>query len=152
VTVERTVDYELIHSIVTHPRIYPWISDDGTPPVDKCEIKRSDDIYYVLISEDNPAALFIFMPQNAVCYDFHVCVLPELWGRESVRAGRMAIHWMFEHSPARRIVGGVPTFNPLACHYALNLGMEKYGVNRKSYLHEGTLYDQNLYGISKEDV
>ena len=151
-TVKRTFDYELVRQILVHPKIYPWISDDCSLPPQECAPVASEKIYYIYARNGHPVGLFIFMPQNGICYDLHVCVLPEAWGRESVPAGKLAIQWMFEHTLARRITGSVADYNRLACRYAEKLEMEEFGVNRKSYLHDGVLYDQHLFGISKGDA
>jgi RimJ/RimL family protein N-acetyltransferase len=155
ITIERTTDYAMIRRIVTHPRIYPWITDDGSPGSDEWEPIRDDRVWYLLVKlEGQPAGVFIFLPQNSICYEMHTCLMPLLWGQNhgSVLAGMMAVQWMFENSSAQRIVGNAADYNRLALRYGRKIGLKQFGTNPKSFLHDGTLYDQHLLGVSKEEV
>jgi RimJ/RimL family protein N-acetyltransferase len=150
ITVERTLDYELVRSIVTHPKIYPHVADDDAPKAEEWRPLESTVVWHILVRLDGePAGVFILVPQNAVCYELHTCLLPMLWG-SATEAGRRMFAWMFEHSPCRRIMTNVPDYNRLALRAAQNSGMREFGVNTKSYLKRGILCDQIMLGISKE--
>lgn len=153
ITVERTVDYELIRGIVTHPKVYPYISDDASLPAGEWVPVEHDGIWYVLVRQDEaPRGVFVFTPQNAVCYEVHTCLNPALWGRYSGEAAQLALRYMFDHSPCRRVVTNVPAYNRLALKFARNNGLEQFGLNPQSYLKNGMLYDQHMLGISKEQL
>ncbi len=45
-----------------------------------------------------------------------------------------------------------PEFNKLAIRLANKVGMEFIGIQRKSFMKRGTLYDQHFFSLNKEDV
>ena len=152
ISLKRTFDYELVKRIVTHPEVYPYLADDGSPTPEDYRAIEHEAIYYVLVERDDvPVGVLLFVPQNAVCYEGHTALLPEVWG-EGGKIGQLVIEWMFANTPCRRIVGNAPLFNHRALQYAKKAGMQPFGVNAKSYLKDGVLYDQIVLGISKEDV
>lgn len=153
-TVERTFDYALVKQIVTHPKIYPHIVDDHSPKADEWKPIDSDLVWYVMVQNGNGHAVgvFVLAPQNCVCYEFHTCLLPEIWGPLARKAARMMLAWMFANSPCQRIVTNVPEYNRIALRFGRNIGLKEFGVNPKSYLKGGVLYNQILMGISKEDL
>ncbi len=149
-TFERTSDYELVREIVTNPLTYDHVSDDGSPSREEYRPIESDSIWYMLVKdEDEMLGCFIFVPQNVACYEVHTCLLPTAWGSRAHTAAIGVREWMFQHSPAMRIVTNVPENNRLALHFAKHAGLEMYGVNQKSYLKGGVLYDQIMLGVSK---
>jgi RimJ/RimL family protein N-acetyltransferase len=153
-TYERTRDLELVRSILTHPRVYPWISDDGCPPAEEFQPIDHPSVWYVVVREQLSGlllGLFMFVPQNAVCWEVHTCLLPAAWGKPAAAAAAGASHWMGERTPCRRIVTSVPSYNRLALRFARAAGMKQFGVNPASYLKTGKLHDQVLLGLSLED-
>lgn len=151
---QRITDYGTIRALITHPTQYKHAGDDYSPPVEDFQVNEDPRIWYVAasIADDwKPLALFTFLPQNTICYEIHACVLPEAWGwSEWILRGALA--WMFENSPALRIVASIPDSNRLAGKLAHDAGMKVYGENRASYMKGGKLRDQILYGISKGDL
>jgi RimJ/RimL family protein N-acetyltransferase len=136
---------------MTHPRVYPHITDDNSPAPELFEPVDHDAIVY-LHAQDEYGTLGIFMlvPQSAVCYQVHTCMLPQAWGAPARDAARLGTQWMFDHGPCRRIVTNVPEYNRIAERFARACGMAEYGRNLKSFLKDGVLYDEILLGISKE--
>lgn len=152
ITVERTFDYETIKRIVTHPQVYPFLSDDGSPPASEWQPTESETVYYVAASNHRGVVgVLIFTPHNSICYEGHSALLPSVWGH-GPEIGKLAMRWMFENSPCRRLIGNAPSFNPRVLAYAKRSGMQPFGVNQKSFLKDGILYDQVVLGASKEDV
>ena len=155
---ERSFDYQLIRRIMTHPRIFPHISDDYSPAMSEYRPVESGQIWYVIVRDIYPDAgpeeilgLWMFVPQNGVCWEVHTCLLPAAWGERGQRAARMLPDWIWENTHCQRIVTNVPTPNRLALHFALKAGMKIFGVNRESYLKHGVLCDQVMLGISKSE-
>lgn len=150
---ERTRNYELAREILTHPKIWPFISDDASPPVEDFQPVAHDAFWYVLAHYgDTLLGLWMFVPQNGVCYEVHTALLPVAWGLLGQSAARALPAWIWENTPCRRIVTNVPSSNRLALHFALKAGMKIYGVNEASYLKDGVLRDQVCLGLSKPRV
>lgn len=149
VTIERTFDYALVRSFITHPRVYRQITDDACVSVEKFSVNESDQVIYALVKCDGkPVGVFVFVPENSFTLQVHTCLSPAIWGAAFV-AAREAARWVFETTNFVRINTQVPFFNVLAARLSLLAGMELYGVCPRSFMKNGTLWDVALYGMSK---
>lgn len=149
---ERTTDYTLVREIMTHPRLYPWLADDLAPAREELQPVQHPAIWYVLVFDgEELLGLWMFSPQNSICWDVHTCLLPGHGFRRARQAAREMAEWIWEHTPCRRIVTSVPSDNPAALRFAEAAGMRRYGVNERSWLKGGELLDQVLLGMSKGD-
>jgi RimJ/RimL family protein N-acetyltransferase len=154
---ERSFDYELIRQILTHPKIYDHISDDGSPAREEYQPIEHEAIWYVIVRDvreegEDLLGLWMFTPQNAVCWEVHTALLPCAWGPAGQRAARLLPEWIWANTPCRRIVTNVPETNRLALHFAAKAGMKVYGVNRQSWMKDGVLCDQICLGLSKSET
>lgn len=147
----RTFDMGIVRHIMTHRRVYPHLSDDGSLPADQFQPMANDAIFYLLARDDKaPLGVFMLVPHNTVCYEVHTCMLPRAWGGPAQRAAFEGTLWMFNHTKCTRIITNVPAYNTLAKRFAEDCGMTQFGINPKSFLKNGVLYDQYLLGVSKE--
>ena len=150
ITFERSFDYELIRSVLTHPKIYRYLADDQSPPAYEFCPQQHPAIWYVTVRDDRELlGLWMFVPQNGVCWEVHTALLPNAWGERGQLAARLLPDWMWRNTQCRRIVSNVPTTNRLALHFALKSGMRIYGVNEASFLKNEMLVDQVCLGISR---
>lgn len=149
----RTDDVDLIKNIMTHPRVYRHISDDGSPSVEEFLPQINDLVLYFAIGDASGKAVGIFMtyPHNTICYEVHTCMTPDAWGEIARQGAHDGCEWMFTNTRCQRIITNVPSYNRLAARFSVDCGMTLFGVNKKSILKNGMLYDQAMYGISKED-
>jgi hypothetical protein len=152
VTFERTRDLALVRGILTHPAIWPHITDDGSPSIEDFEPADPEAVIY-LVARDGADLLGLWMavPRNAVELEVHTCLLPVTWGPRAAIAGREAIEWVWANTRARRIVTSVPEPNRLAHRFAQRTGMTEYGRDPLSFLRGGELFDQILLGISRPE-
>ena len=150
ITFERTTDYELVRKVMTHPAIYPHISDDSSPPAAEYRPIEHESVWYVAAYDGAELlGIWMFVPQNAVCWEVHTCVLPSAWGDRGLLAARLLPLWIWANTPCRRIISNVPATNRLAMNFAAKAGMHLFAVNEDSYLKYGQLCDQALFGLSK---
>jgi RimJ/RimL family protein N-acetyltransferase len=148
-TFERTTDQALIHRVMTHPRIWRAITDDGTPPVEEYKPVVADAFHYVAVHDAGELlGLFLFTPMNTVLWEVHTCLLPNSWGGRALEAARGISTWVWANTGFRRVITSVPSYNRLALRLAKEAGMIEYGVNVKSFLKNGRLWDQHMLGIS----
>jgi RimJ/RimL family protein N-acetyltransferase len=146
---ERTENLELVRRILTHPRIWPHISDDGSPPPEQFEPPDHPAIWHVLAWDgDELLGLWLLVPHNSVCWEVHTALLPHAWGERARRAARAFLAWLWRETPCRRLITAVPASNRLALRFAEAAGMRIWGVNEKSFLRGGRLEDQILLGLS----
>jgi len=151
VTFERSRDWDLIRLIVTHPRIWPWISDDFSGPPEEWQPVDHSNVCYV-IARDGEEVLGLWMvhPHSAVLWEIHTCLLPTCGTKRAIAAAAEMIRWVWENTPAKRLVSQVPEFNRRAAWFARRAGMQEFGRNPKSYQKDGKLHDQALYGLSPQ--
>ncbi len=148
--VERSTDYALIGGIMRHPRVYPHLTDDASPAAADFRPIESDAFCYLVAWDANELlGLWLLVPQNAVCWEIHTALLPGAWGSRARRAAEVMLAWVWENTPCQRIVTGVPQGNRLAYHFAIQAGMEQYGINEASFLKGGRLLDQICLGINR---
>ena len=154
-TFERTHDLEIVGSIITHPRIWPNVIDDFSPPREEFQPSPSEAIYYVLPKEDGRVlgAICFAMLSNVV-YEIHPVLLPETWWAlgKAKEATLGAMNWIWENTKCQRIVGYVPLLSHRTkLRFPPKLGMAQYGVNPKSFLKNGALVDQVMFGVSRPE-
>jgi RimJ/RimL family protein N-acetyltransferase len=146
---KRSFDYELIGSILTHPKIYPHISDDGSPPAAEYRPIESEAVWYIVVrDEEEVLGLWMLHPHNSICWEIHTALLPNAWGERGQRAARLLPEWIWKNTLCRRVMTNVPDNNRLALRFAREAGMTEFGVNSASFLKNGKLWDQVLLGIS----
>lgn len=144
-------DKDFFLKILTDKDIKPFISDD------KCLHFSPSDIEMVLKSDNiicltnGLNAVGIFVPCNSVTYEVHTLIQKAGRGKEAVQSSLEGIKWMFENTNCKKIVTHVPEFNIPAFALATKIGMKKEGINRKSFLKNGCLYNQILMGLCKEE-
>lgn len=150
--IERTTDRELIRSVVTHPAIYPHVSDDGSPDAGQYEPVIGDSILWLAAwAGDDLAGLFMAHPANTATVEIHTCILPAHRGTGSKAAAMAVLEWLFANTSFHKVITHVPAYNRLARRLALSVGMQDEGVNRKSFLKGGVLQDQYLLGITRQE-
>jgi RimJ/RimL family protein N-acetyltransferase len=146
---EYTTDSKLVKSIVTHPRIWPHVTDDFSPNVE-AYVPPQAGIYLLVKDGDETLGLFFLHPHNAICWEIHTCLLPNAWGQRAKQVVKEAAPWIFAHTGCKRIITNVPDYNRLALRLAKEAGMEQFGVNEKSFQKKGQLHDQIMLGLSKD--
>jgi RimJ/RimL family protein N-acetyltransferase len=150
ITFQRTYDYDLIESIMTHPQLYEAAADDFAPTRESFQPRTDSDIWYILVRfAGNVIGLFALAPQNAICWEVHTRLLPAAWGPIARAAAAALVPWVWENTGCRRLVTVCPSYNRLAIRFAERGGMTRYGVNPQSWQKGGALFDQVLLGISK---
>ncbi len=144
----RTEDELLIASILAHPTILPHISDDNT----KMNSLVHPNLFWITVYDgEELLGLFLSHPHNSVTYESHTCLLPNAYGTRAVQAAHEYINWMFQWTECQKLITNVPEYNKLALRFARKVGGVLEGVNRESYLKNGTLMDQYVLGITKKE-
>jgi hypothetical protein len=147
---EPTDDPALIREILTHPKIWPWITDDSSPDPEAFKPVISEAFTYLLVRDvEGPLGIFLFTPQTGVTWEVHTCLLPRSSGDLARQAALEAQAWIWDRTPCRRIVTSVPIYNRLAVRFALAAGLTQYGRDPASIERGGRLWDRLLLGISR---
>jgi RimJ/RimL family protein N-acetyltransferase len=141
-------DEELIRATVTHPKIYPFVIDDGSPSAADYK-PPMEGVIYVGAWDSDYLGLFCLWPQNSVTVECHLCLLPKARGPKALEAVQRLVQWVWENTGFLRITGSVPSFNRKVLALAKRAGFEEFGRNSQSFLRWGKLHDQILMGVSK---
>jgi RimJ/RimL family protein N-acetyltransferase len=151
-TFEYTTDAALIRSIVTHPKIWPDVSDDFTPAADDWRPGFASARPLYLVPKDGAEVLGVWLFEaRGACWEIHTSFLPEAWGPRARQASAEMLAWLWSHTACRRLITNVPSYNRRALRFAERAGLTQFGVNERAYLKDGTLHDLILLGISKPD-
>lgn len=151
----RIVDHRDIDSVFKHKDIYEHLSDDYTQEPDELDTKAmvENDIVYFLagVVDEKVASMFFYHPHNQAMYEVHSAVLPEYRGKLAVKMAAESLKWMFTNTECRKVITHVPIYNIPALSIAKRVGMIVEGVNRASIMKSGTMTDQTILGITKEE-
>lgn len=152
-TFARTHDFELVRATMTHPRIWPWISDDGRPDVATWKPQEGPGFWYITVHDGGEyLGLWMLTTYSTAMAIIHTCLLPSAWGARAAEAARQFWGWCWDNTPFRRIVTCIPAFNRLALRFAERGGMVRWGLNPKAWLHEGRMWDEVWMGRSPEEA
>ena len=77
--IEPTSDLRLIKAICTHDKIWPMVCDDFTPPAEAWEPPSGNVKWLLVTDEEGILGLFCLVPDNSVCWQVHVMMLPYAW-------------------------------------------------------------------------
>lgn len=146
----RTTDPALIRSMLTHPKVFRWLFEDGASAED-FEPVISPNIWYIVALDDRkPVGMFVFEPRTSVKYVVALAIWPERWA-SAVPAFKGVVQYAFDMIPnMERIVGEVPSDNSHAMRLAKRAGFEMCGLERKSFMRGGELRDIRYLGASRD--
>lgn len=139
-------DFERINVLLKDDRIWPHIS------CDRCNKESfsapEDAIYLGAYDENENAGFFIVHPVNSVTLEIHTVIDPSFWGKSLVFT-KQVIEWIFNETNALKIITFIPEYNIKAKKLAEKSGMILEGIVSCSFLKNGELHNQFLYGIGK---
>lgn len=149
----RTLDLDLVQKLLTHPKIYSLMGDDSLPPREQFEVNRHPAIQYVTVSKSGSSeiiGIFMLCPENTVCWQLHIAMLPWAKTEEKWAAAREFIPWLKDNTGCRRLTAAAPSCNQRAVAYCTHgLGMHYVGRQEQAFLKFGILHDLILLGRSQ---
>ncbi len=143
-----------VNALMRDPEIYPGIIDDSCPgpeDFDATEALENDEMYILGWHENNSlAGLWLLHPWNAITYQVHVCMNAAYRGKSAIQGAEDAKRWMFENTRCRKIVALVPDYRSSVKIIAKAIGFYREGRLRNSFLKDGMVMDEVIYGLEKE--
>ena len=112
-------DADWLRAIVTHPKVWPWVSEDGYEP-SKYEPQFSTSVYL----KTSEAGFLSFKPVTRCCCEVHICMLPKV--RDALEQARRALAWMAERG-IKRFMAKIPSVNKHAIRLARQCGFIECG-------------------------
>jgi hypothetical protein len=144
-----TDDIDFILDVVE--KLDDIISDDGIYQITKENIALFLESPYVKIIipyENEDMGFFLFVQQNKVTVELHTCILPGFAGKLVTEASALVKEVIKQQYS--KIITLIPVFNKPAMFMALRCGFTKEGVNKRSFLKDGIIYDQYYMGLILE--
>lgn len=136
----RTTDADYIRSVITHPRVWTRVAEDGQAASDY-EPLIHPSVFYLKA----PGGFCSFKPMSSVAWGMHAAFLP---GAPEIEASvRSAIRWMFDNTPAQKLVAMPPAFNWHAAALARKVGFKDEGRITQAVRWRGRLHDMLILGI-----
>lgn len=153
-TFEKTEDVALIKSILAHPAIFRFLHDDFAPPREEWEPPFFDSMiqYFAVRGERGLIGMFMCNLHSAVEVEIHTAFLPCAWGRDVRQAACEFREWIWHETQIQRIIGKALPSNVASVRYAEAIGMKAFGIDEKSFMFDGRLQDQILFGISRPEA
>lgn len=145
-----TEDIKEVARVLMDDSVFPFTCDDGSPS--KADFPMwpllEDKRFYILMP--NPDCVAVIFPMNHVTYDYHFSALKPSRGAIAINAARQTFQYMFYETVCAKLVCQVPDHLSRAYNFYLDLEMEIEGINTKSFLKNGILRDQTIFGLTKE--
>lgn len=143
--IKRTTNEKDIARIINHPKVWDMVADDLSQ---KPYVPIMDDSIIYLINK-HKTGLIRIDPVNGITGQVHTTAIPELWGK-AVGFVKESTIWLFDNTRYMKVITFIPTYNKLAIKLAIKSGMEQEGCIKESFLKGWKLYDQIIYGLTKE--
>lgn len=149
VAFERTRDYGLVRSIITHPAVFrATLLSDGTPAREEFVVPEDEGIWYVIAKEAGaPIGLYVFRPLNAFESSVHMALLPCAWGKRSRAVSLACAAWYAGQSGCELLAATVPAYNRLMHSLARRIGMTETAILPDSIRQRGQLCDQTIFTL-----
>jgi hypothetical protein len=96
-------------------------------------------------------AMFLFVAMNHILFEVHVAIIKGDTRKNFIRYGRKVLEYMFNDTSCQKVVANIPTYNRPTAIYAGNIGFEREGLLTESFLKDGKLHDQVVFGLKKTD-
>lgn len=145
---ERTQNAELIAAIVTHPAIWPHVSE-GQSPEEWAPLLHETVYQLLIVDDDGIGGCFILVPQSSICWEVHTCILPSHRGEKARQAAKLCVDWMFDNAPCMTITTRVPAYNRPAYKLARSAGFHDIGMVKSAWVHRGSVQDVHLLEATK---
>lgn len=146
-------DIQAVENLLIESRNFDLLSDDFTPKIIEMRnfINMKDLVLIKVRVEGNVVGVFLFRLWNTITWEIHSCIGNSYRGKRAVDMCIALGHFVFSQFPVIKLVTQVPVYNLPAYALARKLHMVVEGLNSKSWMKDGKVWDQHLLGITKEE-
>jgi RimJ/RimL family protein N-acetyltransferase len=99
----------------------------------------------------NENAVIFLEPINSICYLVHVNFLKIARGKEAIQAGKDTLEYIFSETPCQKLIAWIAPMHDNVISFTIGMGFKLEGINKASFLKNGQLHDQHLYGLTKKE-
>lgn len=146
----RLYDTDKILSVIAHPDILATVTEgDALQP----DVDPHAAAYIGCYVDNELSAVFIFNRTGARACEIHAHVLPAKRHHSRDIGAAILRYFLEDIAPwAEKLTALIPDCYPNVIRYAESFGFVREGVNRKSYLHQGSLINQIYLGATRDEV
>lgn len=131
--IEQTHNEETIKRIITHPSLWPHVSEYGQEEF--YPVCLDGVLDYWLCSEDDVCyGLYRIDMITSQSREIHTALLPNARGRTAKDLRAMIEQILIAHYKCRTLITKIPSTNRLAVKYAREGGMTEMGVLKNSWM------------------
>lgn len=133
-------DEKFIVGVFNNEAIKPFLHDDFSEEIDAVDVER---LLFLICGDDG---FFLLVPKNSITCELHVAFLPHCRGEKVNEYAEEMFDWIRDNTRYLKIVAEIPRYNFRAKAAAIKSGFVPQGVNTKSFLKNGQIMDQLIYG------
>ena len=133
-------DENFILDLMGRKGVKEFVTDDLTPEIKSLDISKS------LIICCGDEGFFLFIPRNSITYEIHTAFVPECRGKKVNAYFEETANWLKKNTDCRKIIAEIPEYNYRAKAAAVKSGFVAHGVNTNSFLKNGKIINQYIYG------
>lgn len=149
----RTFDDNAIKSIMLNQEIWKTCAEEGQEQEDY-EPETEADCWLILEADEGFIGAYNIHPHNSTTLELHAHVLPEFRKKYAFESGDLALEWIMNEAPEsyQKVIAQIPECYQNVIDFTIGHGFTKEGVNRLSDRIDGVLYDQWLFGITRQEI
>jgi hypothetical protein len=151
ITAIRTFDNSVIESFMRLPEIFKTAAEDGQKPEDfksNCQA----DCWLLMMCGDEFIGAYKIHALNKVTAAIHANVLPVHRKKYSHYTGLAALQWIIDNTDYQKVVATIPVIYGNVKRFTSGFGFNQEGISTNSYLKNGSLVDQYLLGITRDEI
>jgi hypothetical protein len=154
VAIVPTRDAFYAHSVLTHPAIFPLITDDSARDLDYELVQalidtRPEFKFLRCVVGGASAGLFMLHTHSMGTVEVHTCILPEHRGAAAYDLARKCAEWIWSNTPAGVITTLVPVEDKAVELFARRIGFKVVGVIPQSLARGGRYQSQTLLCLTR---
>ena len=136
----------LASQVIFHPEVVADISEDDA----KMDSLPTGPIYLVGLVGNEPIGAFVIEKRGRFHASVHVQVIPEYRKQYASEFGRQVIEWTWANTDLEKLTAEIPETHPNVAMFAMRMGFEIEGCNRRSIMKGGKLSNQWYMGLSRD--
>lgn len=149
---EQVTDIELITSFMMQPEIYNRASEDGTNGVPEFT-QGSREVWLYAIDGDEVVGMIHTHIENGAAAWFHPYILRSHKDKYLDLVKSFLIKFKAEFpAEIQKLNAYIPTYATKAYKVAISAGFKDEGLNRKSFMKFGKLWDRHLMGVIRGEI
>jgi hypothetical protein len=149
-TAYRITDYMIPAAILQQSDIADNIYEDGASFVVPDVV---NEFWIGILFRNRTIACYRFHNMSRLTWQVHARVLPEFRNKYGISSSIQALKWMSGHVQDINIICAfIPVVHSNVAKHAHCVGMKLKGILNDSYLKDGKIVDQMIYGITKGEI